>query len=71
MQEREHVVILGGGFAGWYAARHLSGILPWGERITLVDRYPHMLYTPMLTEVAGGNLDPDHVAVPYEACRGV
>ena len=70
MQEREHVVVLGGGFAGWYAARHLSGILPWGNWITLVDRNPHMLYTPMLTEVAGGNLDPDYVAVPIRGLPG-
>ncbi len=60
----EHVVILGGGFGGWYAARHLAGILPMEHRITLVDRVDHMLYTPMLTEVAGGRLAPNSVAVP-------
>lgn len=60
----EHVVILGGGFAGRYAARHLAGILPIQHRITLVDRVDHMLYTPMLTEVAGGTVEPESVAVP-------
>ncbi len=54
----EHVVILGGGFGGWYAARHLAGILPLEHKITLVDRVDHMLYTPMLTEVARGRLVP-------------
>ncbi len=61
---KEHVVILGGGFGGWYAARHLAGILPMEHKITLVDRVDHMLYTPMLTEVAGGRLAPRTIAVP-------
>ena len=43
---REHIVILGGGFGGWYTARHLSGILPIEHRITLVDRVDYMLYMP-------------------------
>ena len=60
----EHVVILGGGFAGWYAARALAPRLRSGHTITLVDRVDHMLYTPMLTEVAGGNLNPLSIAVP-------
>lgn len=62
----EHVVILGGGFAGWYAARALAPRLRSGARITLIDRVDHMLYTPMLTEVAGGNLRPQSVAVPMK-----
>ena len=60
----EHIVILGGGFAGWYAARALAPRLRAGHTITLVDRVDHMLYTPMLTEVAGGNLSADCIAVP-------
>ena len=60
---REHIVILGGGFGGWYAARALAPRLRSGHRITLVDRVDHMLYTPMLTEVAGGTLKPGSIAV--------
>lgn len=64
---REHIVILGGGFAGWYAARALAPRLRSGHRITLIDRIDHMLYTPMLTEVSGGNLPPHSIAVPMKA----
>ena len=60
----DHIVILGGGFSGWYAARALAPRLRSGHRITLIDRADHMLYTPMLTEVAGGNLPPHSIAVP-------
>ena len=62
----EHIVILGGGFAGWYAARALAPRLRSGHRITLIDRADHMLYTPMLTEVAGGNVPPRSIAVPMK-----
>ncbi len=60
----EQIVILGGGFAGWYAARELALRLAREHQITLVDRVDHMLYTPMLTEVAGGTLRPADIAVP-------
>ncbi len=60
----EHVVILGGGFGGWYAARGLAFRLAPQHRITLVNRVGHMLYTPMLTEVAGGTVRPADIAVP-------
>ncbi len=60
----EHVVILGGGFAGWYAARELALRLAREHQITLIDRVDHMLYTPMLTEVAGGTIRPADIAVP-------
>lgn len=63
----EHIIILGGGFGGWYAARALAPRLRSGARITVVDRVGHMLYTPMLTEVAGGNLTARSIAVPMKS----
>ena len=63
----EHIVILGGGFAGWYAARALAPRLRAGHRITIVDRVDHMLYTPMLTEVAGGSIKGQNIAVPLRS----
>lgn len=57
-----HIVILGGGFAGVGAARELARLLDKKEagRITLVDRHNYQLFTPMLTEVAGGQIEPGH-----------
>ena len=63
MAVSEHIVILGGGFAGAYAARSLALRLFSGHSITLIDRVGHMLYTPMLTEVAGGTVPGKAIAV--------
>jgi NADH dehydrogenase len=60
-----HVVIAGGGFGGFYAARTLERVLPrQSTRITLVSDVNFMLYTPLLPGAAGGTLEPRHVVVP-------
>jgi len=56
-----HVVIIGGGFAGLYAAKVL-GRSP--VRITLVDRYNHHLFQPLLYQVATASLSPANIAAP-------
>ncbi|HEY4916460.1 MAG TPA: NAD(P)/FAD-dependent oxidoreductase [Solirubrobacteraceae bacterium] len=58
------VVIAGGGFGGFYAARVLERVLPeQSARVTLVNDANFMLYTPLLPGAAGGTLDPRHVVV--------
>ncbi len=54
------VVIIGGGFAGVEAARRL------GDRaeVTLVSRENFLLFTPMLAEVASGDVEPRHITSP-------
>lgn len=60
-----NVVIAGGGFGGFYAARTLERILPpHSARITLVNDVNFMLYAPLLPGAAGGSLEPRHVVVP-------
>ena len=59
--ESVHVVILGGGFGGRYAAQRLAYRLPRGSQITLIDRNDYLLYTPMLTEAAGRSVSPKHI----------
>jgi NADH:ubiquinone reductase (H+-translocating) len=56
-----HVVIIGGGFGGLYAARELSRR---PLRVTLVDRRNHHLFQPLLYQVATAALSPADIATP-------
>jgi NADH:ubiquinone reductase (H+-translocating) len=59
------VVIAGGGFGGYHAARTLEKVLPeHSARITLVSDVNFLLYTPLLPGAAAGTLEPRHVVVP-------
>src|ERR687889_2554888 len=59
-----HVVILGGGFAGLYAALALKRA---PVRITIVDRRNHHLFQPMLYQVATAALNPSDIAAPIRS----
>ncbi|MFB6286111.1 MAG: NAD(P)/FAD-dependent oxidoreductase [Candidatus Bipolaricaulia bacterium] len=66
---RSRVVILGGGFGGVGAAQQLSQHFnrdPSVE-VTLVSASNHLLFTPMLAEVASSSLDAQHISVPIRA----
>jgi NADH:ubiquinone reductase (H+-translocating) len=59
------VVIAGGGFGGYSAARGIERtMLPQSTRITLVNDVNFLLYTPFLPEAAAGTLEPRHVVTP-------
>ncbi len=58
------VVILGGGFAGLYAAR---GLRRAPVRVTLIDRRNHHLFQPMLYQVATAALNPSDIAAPIRS----
>jgi NADH dehydrogenase len=59
-----HVVIIGGGFGGLYAAQSL-GNAP--VRVTLIDRRNFHLFQPLLYQVATGGLSPGDIASPLRA----
>jgi NADH:quinone reductase (non-electrogenic) len=62
------VVVVGGGFAGFSAARTLERLLPpEAADLTLVSATDHLCYGPLLPEVAAGRLDPRRIAVPLHA----
>lgn len=62
---KQRVLILGAGFAGTSAAQELSRLLPEDRcEITLIDQNNSILFTPMLTEVAGGQVDPRDIVSP-------
>jgi NADH dehydrogenase len=56
-----HVVILGCGFGGLFAARALAGK---PVRVTVVDRTNHHLFQPLLYQVATAGLSAPAVAAP-------
>jgi NADH dehydrogenase len=55
------VVIIGGGFAGLAAARRLRKV---ACEVTLVDRYNHHVFQPLLYQVATAGLSPGDIASP-------
>lgn len=66
------VVIVGGGFAGVYCARSLERALGRSKKIrcAIIAQENHMVFQPMLAEVAGGSLAPNHVVNPIRLlCR--
>ncbi len=65
MASTPHVVILGGGFGGLFAARALRKA---PVRVTLIDRRNHHLFQPLLYQVATAALNPSDIAAPI---RGV
>jgi NADH dehydrogenase len=63
---RKHLLILGGGFGGMYAAIALERALAYQPdvEITLVNRQNFFLFTPMLHEIAASDLDITHIVNP-------
>ena len=58
---QRRVVIIGGGFAGLFAARVLRRA---PVRVTLIDRRPHHLFQPLLYQCSTGILSEGKIAVP-------
>src|SRR5919198_2782769 len=58
------ILIVGGGYAGFYTAWKLEKKLRAGEAdVTLVDPRPYMTYQPFLPEVVAGSVEARHAAV--------
>jgi NADH:ubiquinone reductase (H+-translocating) len=64
--KKTSIVIAGGGFAGLYAAKHLDDTLAKRRdiEVTLISRENFILFTPMLHEVAAGDLSPSDIVNP-------
>jgi NADH dehydrogenase len=61
---RHRVVVVGGGFGGLLAARHLKNA-PCD--VTLIDRRNFHLFQPLLYQVATGGLSPANIAAPLRS----
>lgn len=58
---RRRVVIVGGGFGGMQAAKRLKKA---DVDVTLVDRHNHLLFQPLIYQVAAGSMASGEVAAP-------
>src|SRR3982751_6648521 len=60
------IVIAGGGFGGLYAAEYFDKTLArrLDIEVTLISRENFILFTPMLHEVAAGDLSPANIVNP-------
>lgn len=56
-----HIVIIGGGFAGIYTAKHLVKKVC---KVTLISRTNYFLFTPLLHEVAVGTVNRHNICTP-------
>ena len=69
---RPRIVVAGGGFAGFHAARTLGRLARGKLDVVLINPTDYFLYLPLLPEVTAGILDPRAVAAPLtSACRSV
>lgn len=57
----QHLIVVGGGFAGLWATRALADA---PLRITLIDRCNHHLFQPLLYQVATAGLSAPDIAAP-------
>src|ERR1700731_898121 len=62
----KRILILGGGFGGLYAALRLEKLMAQRPEleVTLVTRENYFLFTPMLPEVAAGDLELNTIVNP-------
>jgi len=68
----ERIVVVGGGYAGFTAARELEKRLRRELRrgeveVVLVDPRPYMTYQPFLPEVVAGSVEARHAAVAHRS----
>ena len=59
-----HILVVGAGFAGLYAAMGLKGAVAAGHRVTVINQESFFQYQPFLPEVASGTIDPRAAVVP-------
>jgi NADH dehydrogenase len=65
--KKHHVVIVGGGFGGLYAAKKLAKA---PVRVTLIDKRNFHLFQPLLYQVATAGLSPGDIASPLRRILG-
>ncbi|HSB22718.1 MAG TPA: NAD(P)/FAD-dependent oxidoreductase [Burkholderiaceae bacterium] len=74
MSPNKQIVVVGGGFAGTTLVGELERRLPADYRIVLISEESYTTFNPMLAEVVGASVFPEHVVAPIrqmlDASRG-
>src|SRR6267154_4246375 len=70
MTSEKTILIVGGGFAGTTVARGLQRRLQPGWRVVLVSEESYTTFNPMLAEVVGASVFPEHVVAPIRQMLG-
>lgn len=66
MTDQKHIIIIGAGFAGLYAARELLKSRQ-NSRITILDARNFHLFQPLLYQVATAQLSPEDISYPIRS----
>jgi NADH dehydrogenase len=64
MRGMKKIIVVGGGFAGATLVRHLACAHATGIDVTLISEDSYMTFNPMLAEVVGAAVFPEHVVAP-------
>ena len=67
--DKARIIIAGGGFAGVTLAEHLNRRASRDVEVVVISSENHMVFTPMLAEVAGRSLSGLDVVVAWPADR--
>ncbi|MFZ4687631.1 MAG: NAD(P)/FAD-dependent oxidoreductase [Polymorphobacter sp.] len=59
-----NITIIGGGFGGATLAKNLMGRLPAGWDVVLISEDSYTTYNPLLPEVVGASIFPEHAVAP-------
>lgn len=62
MDERKHIVVIGGGFAGLNFVKRID---KKKYRVTLVDRNNYHSFPPLFYQIASSGLEPDSICFPF------
>jgi len=63
-KEKKHIVIIGAGFAGLFAAKKFSGK---DVNVTLIDKNNYHTFNPLLYQVGAAEIEPDQIAYPIRS----
>ncbi len=62
MEQKEKIIIIGGGFAGLQLARKLNGK---NKEITVIDKVNHHMFQPLFYQLVSGRINPSNISFPF------